>query len=241
MIKSNMEVSLIDHMGSDSSVVRAARVSFAGDNKEFDELKDAKLIRYLAKHGHISPFHHTFITVKVKAPIFVCRQLVKHKFMPWNEESRRYINSEPEFYIPTDYRKPAENVKQGSSDELVTNTRLTIGWQLDEDKNPIANSFEYLPETPESAIYWHCVNSLHLYNDLIESGVCNEQARMVLPQNMVVNYYWSGTLSAFADMLRLRLDGHTQKESREVANMIRDLVEPLFPVSLPALLGEQNV
>jgi len=224
MIKSNMEVSLIDHMGSDSSVVRAARVSFAGDNKEFDELKDAKLIRYLAKHGHISPFHHTFITVKVKAPIFVCRQLVKHKFMPWNEESRRYINSEPEFYIPTDYRKPAENVKQGSSEDLVTTHHI-----------------KYLDDhhcTAEEAVTAHAKNSYTLYCELIDAGVCNEQARMVLPQNMMVNYYWSGTLSAFADMLRLRLDGHTQKESREVAKMIRDLVEPLFPVSLPALLGE---
>lgn len=237
MIKSEMEVSLIDHMGNDSSVVRAARVSFAGDNKEFDELKDAKLIRYLAKHKHFSPFNHTFITVKVKAPVFVCRQLVKHKFMPWNEESRRYINSEPEFYIPSEYRKPAENVKQGSSDELVNLTRLTTGWEI-VDGQPIANSFEFCPETPETAIYWHCVNALHLYDDLIESGVCNEQARMVLPQNMMVNYYWSGTLSAFAEMLRLRLDSHTQKESREIAQKIRDVVEPLFPVSLPALLGE---
>jgi len=240
MIKSDISVELIDHMGSHSSVVRAARVSFAGDNKEFDQVKDSKLIQYLAKHQHISPFHHTFISVKVKAPVFVARQLVKHEYMPWNEESRRYIRSEPEFYIPIEWRKAAENVKQGSSDELVTQTRLTIGWEKDEDGDTIANSFEYCPETPENAVYWHCVHSLHLYEDLIASGVCNEQARMVLPQNMMVNWYWSGTLSAMAKMLRLRLDGHTQKESREVAEKIRELVEPLFPVSLPALLGENK-
>lgn len=220
MIKSDISVELIDHMGSDSSVVRAARVSFAGDTKEFDTVKDAKLIKYLAKHGHISPFHHTFITVKVKAPIFVCRQLVKHKFMPWNEESRRYINSEPEFYFPDEYRKSAENVKQGSSDEVVNKDSLWLGGE-------------------ESYNEDGCVQyALNYYNWLLARGVCNEQARMFLPQNMMANYYWSGTLSAFADMLRLRLDGHTQKESREVAKKIRDLVEPLFPVSLPALLGE---
>lgn len=220
MIKSEMEVSLIDHMGNDSSVVRAARVSFAGDNKEFDELKDAKLIHYLAKHKHFSPFHHTFITVKVKAPIFVCRQLVKHKFMPWNEESRRYINSEPEFYFPSEYRKSAENVKQGSSDETVNKEIL---WGEDDESYDEHGSVQH---------------ALNYYNWLLMKGVCNEQARMFLPQNMMVNYYWSGTLSAFAEMLRLRLDSHTQKESREIAQKIRDVVEPLFPVSLPALLGE---
>lgn len=224
MIKSDISVELIDHMGSDSSVVRAARVSFAGDNKEFDTLKDAKLIKYLAKHNHISPFHHAFITVKVKAPVFCARQLVKHAFLPWNEESRRYINSEPEFYIPTEYRKSAENVKQGSSEELVTTHHIKYS-----DDNHC---------TAEEAVTQHAEDSRDLYYALIEAGVCNEMARMVLPQNMMVNWYWSGTLSAMAKMLNLRLDGHTQKESREVAKKIRDLVEPLFPVSLPALLGE---
>lgn len=218
MIKSDIEVEYIDHCGSDASVVRAARVSFAGDSKEFDIVKDSKLISYLAKHKHTSPFNHAFITVKVKAPIYVSRQLVKHKFMPWNEESRRYINSEPEFYFPDVWRGVAENVKQGSSDVAVVPF-------IDDDGVEEA---------------WHtndCVqHQLNLYNYLLGKGVCNEQARMVLPQNMMVNWYWSGTLGAMTDMLVLRLDKHAQKESRDVANKIKDIVMPLFPVSLQALL-----
>ena len=117
---SNIEVKLIDYCGSDLSVVNAARVSFHKESTELQE-KDDKLINYLAKHKHKSPFNHSFITFRVKAPIFVARQLVKHKFMPWNEVSRRYVDDEPEFYFPKEYRKKAENVKQGSSNETVYN------------------------------------------------------------------------------------------------------------------------
>lgn len=225
MKTSNIEVEYIDHCGSDASVVRAARVSFAGDNKEFDEVKDSKLIQYLAKHKHKSPFNHAFVTVKVKAPIFVSRQLVKHKFLPWNEESRRYINTEPEFYIPSDYRGVAANAKQGSSDTIVEGL-MYICNRGDGDKHG----------NVEDAIKYSCEESLKIYQALLNKGVCNEQARMVLPQNMMVNWYWSGTLGAFADMLILRLDPHTQLESRVVAGMIKDIVQPLFPVSLSALL-----
>lgn len=223
MISAKISAEYIDHMGSDASVVRAARVSFAGDSKEFDVIKDAKLINYLAKNGHTSPFNHTFITVKVKAPVFCSRQLVKHKFMPWNEESRRYINTEPEFYFPDVYRGVAESVKQGSSDEDVSD--VTIPYVYDNC-------------SVKSAVVYHAQESLSLYNNLIEAGVCNEQARMVLPQNMMVNWYWSGTLGAFTDMLNLRLDPHTQKESQDVAKQIKDVVEKLFPISLKALVGD---
>lgn len=209
---SDIEVELIDHMGNDASVTRAARVSFANDGKEFDEVKDAKLINYLAKHGHISPFHHTFITVRVKAPIFVRSQAVKHKFMPVNEVSRRYVSDEPEFYVPSEIRTAVENVKQGSggkhemSDYFVTQMR---------------DNFEA---------------ALASYQCMIDNGVCAEQARAVLPQSMQTTWYWSGTLSAFADMLRLRLDSHAQKEIQYMAQKIRDTIEPLYPVSLKALL-----
>lgn len=224
MISSDISAEYIDHCGNDASVVRAARVSFAGDDREFDLVKDSKLINYLAKHKHFSPFNHAFITVKVKAPVFVSRQLVKHKFMPWNEESRRYINSEPEFYFPEVYRGVADSVKQGSSDEDVSGLIVDYGSERD----------FYVVKT---AVMAHAKESLKLYNELISVGVCNEQARMVLPQNMMVNWYWSGTLGAFSDMLKLRLDKHTQKESRDVAEQIRNVVSGLFPVSLEALLN----
>jgi len=228
---SNIEVTYIDHCGSDLSTVNSARVSFdkrsewqnSGAGKDYEGVvyrsdnrqlceADAKLIKYLAKHKHKSPFNHSFITVKVKAPVFVARQLVKHKFMPWNEESRRYVDSEPEFYVPQDIREKAASVKQGSG-----------GAHMSE-------SF-WLKAIGENA-----KESLAIYNDMIADGVCGEQARMVLPQNTMVNWYWSGTLGAFADMLNLRLSSYTQKETRDVAEQIRDIVLPLFPVSLQALI-----
>lgn len=207
-----MEVSLVDSMGSDRSVVNAARVSFHKEAANYTEAENHKLIKYLAKHKHTSPFNHAFITVRVKAPIFVARQLVKHKFLPWNEVSRRYVDEEPEFFLPDVWRAKADNVKQGSGGAL--------------DTICPSDTVEY------------CEQATIYYNDLLAEGVCPEQARMVLPQNTMTEWVWSGTLGAFADMLRLRLDPHTQYESRIVAEKIRSLILPLFPVSLPALLGE---
>jgi thymidylate synthase (FAD) len=205
----DIEVTLVDHMGSDLNVVNAARVSF---NKHVDFMSsgDTKLINYLARHKHFSPFNHAFITCRVKAPVFVARQLVKHKFMPWNETSRRYVSSEPEFYFPPYFRAKAENVKQGSSDDEVENQEAKV----------IAAVFK----------------AFKTYEDILAAGVCAEQSRMVLPQNMMTEWYWSGTLGAYADMLKLRLDPHTQYESRIVAEKIKELIMPLFPVSLAALL-----
>lgn len=215
-----------ERWGNDLDVVNAARVSF---EKESDWLEDpeldifpcdknlkpedSKLIRYLAKHKHHSPFNHSFLKFRIKAPIFVARQLVKHKFMPWNEVSRRYVDSEPEFYFPDVWRGKAENVKQGSSDESVN---LTV------------------PGFPRATAQ----EALKAYQFLLEDGVSPEQARMVLPQNMMTEWYWSGTLGAFLDMLRLRLDPHTQKESRDVAQLIAAHVKEAFPVSYHAVLEQ---
>lgn len=228
----NIEATLIKHCGSDLDVVNAARVSFDKESeweivKEvFEETgeefiagyvlsdKDKKLISYLAKHKHFSPFNHTFLTFRVKAPIFVARQLVKHKFMPWNEVSRRYVDDEPEFYFPEFWRKRSENVKQGSSEE----------------KAKMVDAF------PIQAIK----KSLLEYRTMLEEGVCPEQARMILPQNMMTTWMWSGTLGAYADMLKLRLDPHTQYESRVVANLIKEQIAEKFPVSLNALLMENK-
>jgi thymidylate synthase (FAD) len=218
----SQSVELIDYCGDDLSVVNAARVSF-NKQSEFDydygmdgltnlrlTEKDAKLINYLAKHKHKSPFNHCFMSFRVKAPIFVARQLVKHEYLPWNEVSRRYVTDEPEFYIPDNLRAKAENVKQGSSDQHIAFL-----------SNPVQRA---------------SATSLMVYDMLLEWGVCAEQARMVLPQNTMTEWIWSGTLFAFAKMCKLRLDAHTQRETQEIAMMIDKEAAKLYPVSWKALM-----
>lgn len=202
-----MEAKYIDHMGSDLSVVNAARVSFGKRHTEFQD-KDVKLIKYLAKHNHKSPFNHAFATFHVKAPVFVARQLVKHEYMPWNEISRRYVDEEPEFYTPTNWRGRSEDKKQGSSGEMVTD---------------VSPSYAYMA-------------ARETYRNLLMDGVAPEQARMVLPQAMMTEWYWSGSLFAFAKMCSLRLKDDTQEETRVVAQQINDEMSKLFPVSWEALL-----
>ncbi len=168
-----MTVELIDHMGSDLSVVNAARVSF---NKESDRVssKDTKLIKYLAKHNHWTPFGHASAQFRIKAPVFVARQLMKHQVgLVWNEVSRRYIKTDPEFWSPDYWRQSAEDVKQGSSREAVASPSV------------VTHMFEDAQR--------HCEDS---YKAMIESGVCAEQARAILPQSLLTEWYWSGTLMA---------------------------------------------
>ena len=203
-----IEVTYIDHMGSDLSVVNAARVSFGKKHEEFQH-KDVKLIVYLAKHKHKSPFNHAFATFHVKAPIFVARQLVKHEYMPWNEISRRYVDDEPEFYTPPVWRGRSADKKQGS-DGVVENI------------NPL-----FVSDMK--------VNAFEDYNYLLSQGVCPEQARMVLPQSMMTEWYWSGSLFAFAKMCSLRCKDDTQAETRVVADAIDEEMERLYPVSWEAL------
>jgi thymidylate synthase (FAD) len=209
MKKSEIEVTYVNHCGTDLSVVNAARVSFHKESFKLED-SDERLINYLAKHKHFSPFNHSFITLRVKAPIFVARQLVKHKFMPWNEVSRRYVDDEPEFYFPDKWRARAENVKQGSG----------------------YGESKYDPNSAE-IITKLCLAE---YLRALAEGVAPEQARMLLPQNMMTEWWWSGTLGAYADMLKLRLDPHTQYESRIVAQKVYVMIKELFPISIKALL-----
>ena len=208
-------VELVDHMGSDLTVVNAARVSFGKRKIEFED-GDEKLINYLAKHNHWSPFGHCSAQFHIKAPVFVARQLVKHQIgLTWNEISRRYVDSEPEFFEPTVWRGAADNKKQGSSDE----------------------SIDINPKDDMVNDYRHAVNRAKwTYEQLLRKGVCPEQARMVLPQSMITEWYWSGTLYAFARVCNLRCKPDAQQETREIANMIDKECGKLFPISWSALI-----
>ena len=212
-----IDVTYINHMGDDLSTVNAARVSFGkqsdymprvhnGEPKVL-QFKDDKLIKYLAKHEHISPFGHAFASFHVKAPVFVARQLVKHKFLRWNEISRRYVDDPPEFFKPDYWRGRAENVKQGSSGEVKSNANVAYMYAKIEG----------------------------LYKQLLDEGVCPEQARMILPQSMMTEWIWSGSLDAFASMCALRCKPDTQYETQVVANNIDEIMGRLFPVSWKAL------
>ena len=203
-------------MGTDLSVVNAARVSF-GKSSTFDgrvggpnvlKQADVKLVKYLAEHEHFSPFGHCFASFHVKAPIFVARQLVKHKFLRWNEISRRYVSDNPEFYRPDEWRGKADDKKQGSAG--------------------VVEVEDVLEETHGQALV--------TYQELLDKGVCPEQARMVLPQSTMTEWYWSGSLDAFADMVKLRVSGDTQKETRDLAWQIDEAMLKLFPVSWDALV-----
>jgi thymidylate synthase (FAD) len=225
-----IKTTYVGHMGTDLTVVNAARVSFNKSsmwvfaNETYPSLlgrklsdKDAKLLKYLAEHGHYSPFGHCFLSLHVKAPVFVARQLVKHKFLRWNEVSRRYVDEEPEFYTPEVWRGRSEDKKQGSSGEVTL--------YEDEPVRQAYYPFELVGLAKET------------YDYLLDQGVCPEQARMVLPQSLMTEWYWSGSLDAFTNMLNLRLKEDTQYETRLVAQQVHKIAESLFPVSVKELVN----
>lgn len=240
-----IKATLIDFMGSDLSVANAARVSFGKESvceetRLFDlgdwccdipvvNDKDTKLIKYLAKHKHFSPFGHCFATFHIKAPIFVARQLVKHEYLRMNEISRRYVDREPEFYVPDVWRGRAKDKKQGSDgvvdleDIVMFENGGIIGpWYLGEEMRE------------------HWSRSLEQYNLLLAAGVAPEMARMVLPQSMYTEWYWSGSMDAFANMCNLRLKEDTQYETRLVAQQIDEQMGKLYPVSWEALVHAEG-
>lgn len=211
-----MKATHIDHMGSDLSVVNAARVSFSKLAKDFSEEQNYNLIYYLANHGHHSPFNHTYLTFHMKAPIFVARQLVKHKFMPWNEISRRYVDNPPEFYWPEVIREKAEDKKQGSGGphpEVNHNVGTGYYQAVKEDIDKVFDTYTWM----------------------VNLGVAPEQARMVLPQNTYTEWYWSGTLHAWSEMYNLRSKEDAQKETRDLVTQIDPVMKDLYPVSWEAL------
>lgn len=205
-------------MGSDDLVVDAARVSFHKESSNYTEEQNQKLIRYLARHNHFTPFTHPQITMREKVPIFVARQRYKHVVgFSYNEVSRRYVDDIPEFYIPSVWRrKPEGSMKQGSSGPHEMSDLWTDAYKT-----------------------W--MNDLvELYNDMIEGGIAPEQARMVLPQSLYTEYYVTGSLAAWARAYKLRSDPHAQMEIQELAKKWDRTIRPLFPVSWSELVDPHS-
>ena len=201
-------IDVVDVMGSDLSVVNAARVSF-GKRKEEMTPGDAKLIRYLWTHMHTSPFRHASIQFHLKAPIFVLRQWMKHQVgCAWNEISGRYVVFEPDFYVPANWREQHESNKQGSKGSIADQAEATALYEATLKQQFTA------------------------YNELLAQGVCKEQARMVLPVATYSECYWTCSLQAIMHFLSLRLDAHSQWEIRQYAAAVYALVKERFAVSL---------
>ena len=241
-----IEVAHIAHSGDDLMVVNAARVSFSKES-EFEVVeenvdhgtgisvvtwtrlgeRDTKLIRYLARNGHWTPFAHPQITMRVKAPLFVRTQCFKHKVgFVENEVSRRYVDDEPEFYLPEVWRaRPDASIKQGSD------PRRIVSGVMFSDRN----TGETRSSEPGAAVSAYYSGALALYEDLIAGGVAPEQARMVLPQSMMTEWYWTGSLAAWARFYRQRTDPHAQWETGELARKANAIIAPLFPASWEAL------
>ena len=230
-----IEAKYIDHMGTDLSTVNAARVSYdkrsewewvslpdTNSYSTFDpkvrvlSARDTRLIKFLAKHKHTSPFNHVFASFHVKAPIFVARQLVKHEYLPWNEVSGRYVVFKGDFYTPTQFRMSAEDKKQGSGGDAEPDLNAEFTTVFTDGQMAALKSYEY------------CINA----------GMAEEQARARLPLDLMTQWYWSGSLGAFAKMCNLRCKEDTQYESRLVADQVSTIMQDLYPVSWSALMGE---
>lgn len=226
-----MQAEYIDHMGTDLSVIRAAKVSFANDSsvQEFISTADLPkypagtrshegLINYLASHGHWTPFGHTSITLKMAAPVPIRTQCFKHKVgLVENEESRRYISSRPVLFVPDVFRlaPDGDKVKQGSAGAHPDSARLREAYII------------------------RCQQMIDFYEEMVRAGVAPEQARFILPQGCEVNWYWTGSLYAFAQAFNKRTDSHAQGEVTDLFNEVGEIIAPLFPYSWKALTGTE--
>jgi len=220
-----ISVELLDYMGSDLTITNVARVSFNKWKEEFDS-KDERLIKYLAEHEHTSPFRHNSIQIRCKAPIFLARQLMKHQVgLSWNEISRRYVDTDIEFFEPERWRsRPKDGIKQGSGEE-------SVDFLIHDDEDGYGTEKVFL----EQAYHHHVHDSLELYEKMVEAGVAPEMARMVLPQSMLTDWVWTGSLQAFYHVYRLRSGEGSQKEAQVFAKKLEEVIEPLFPKAWVAL------
>lgn len=232
-----MKAEYVQHWGDDLIVANSARVSFDKQSEWEEKVvavagwfrtekvlsdRDKKLVHFLAREGHTSTFEHMGATLRLKVPIFIARQIQRHRTFSYNEVSRRYVDDEPEFFWPDKWRKRADNVKQGSSDEEFPE-RFFDGYQI---------------VTTQEVLQQHVNYTVGLYKELLTNGMAPEQARMILPQNMYTSFYMSGNLRAWGHFLSLRLDGHAQKEIQDIAVQVKNILTPLWPVSLEALMEQ---
>lgn len=217
-------VELVDFMGDDLRVANVARVSFDKWKEEFDE-KDVKLIDYLARHEHTSPFRHVQVSVRCTAPVFLARQLGKHQVgLSWNEVSRRYVDVGLEFFVPDSWRsRPTDGMKQGSGSSGVESMPRFSG----------------RPSTPQEEYETFLRLAGRVYDNMLKANIAPEMARMVLPQSMMVSWVWTGSLASFFHIYRLRAEAHAQKEAQDFAQLIEEVVQPLFPHSWAALKGDK--
>lgn len=212
--RSNMiQAHYVQHVGSDLTVVNSARVSYGKVSAEFTE-QDIKLINYLAKNQHMTPFEHCVLTVLVECPLFVRSQIMRHRTFSYNEVSRRYTSEDIKFYIPGEFRKQDAKNKQSSIE-----------------------SKEIVHAEAHQKLMQAYVRSKNIYEELLALGVCREQARMVLPEGLFTKFYMTGNLRNFVHFLKLRLDSHAQEETRRVALDVQKIIEGIWPESYKALLA----
>ncbi len=213
-------VEYIKHDGQDLDVVNAARVSFGASKEELDE-KDIKLINYLIQNNHTSPFEHCAVTMRFTVPLFIRSQHHRHRTWSYNEISRRYTSVDMKFYSPKEFRTQHKNNRQASRDELI---------------NPVLDS-SYLAigfENASEAVRMHNNRSMSLYNALLDSGVCREQARGVLPQNLYTEYVGTANLHNLLKFISLRIHAGAQWEIQRVAKACLQIAENIFPISVSA-------
>lgn len=222
------EVALIQHMGTDHTICNAARVSFGQATKELGP-RDIKLIKYLMKHQHTSPFEHCQITFRFTVPLFVRGQHHRHRTWAYNEISRRYTDYNIQFYEPKQFRKQSESNRQASTDELINPMIDSSDYTHDDQRRGA-----YILTDADLVIKRHHKDSLRLYNELIVNGVCREQARGVLPQNIYTVYYGSVSLLNAFKFIGLRIHPGAQKEIQDVAHAMLEILEELYPVATEA-------
>lgn len=206
-----IKATYVDHMGSDLTVVNSARVSFGKSKDKLDD-KDTKLINYLAKHKHFTPFEHVQLSVKIDCPLYIRSQIHRHRTFSYNEISRRYTEENLRFFIP-EYRKQHKKSKQCSDGEM---SDVENGILFDTTKE----------------LHREC---LRIYNNMIDMGVAREQARGILPQNLMTEFYMTGNLRNWIQFLVLRLDSHAQAEAQTIANDVQAIIQDKFPESAKAL------
>ena len=216
-------VEYIEHMGSDLTVVNSARVSFDTHKEKLDD-KDIKLIGYLIKHDHTSPFEHCNITFRFTVPLFIRSQHHRHRTWAYNEISRRYTSVDLQFYEPLEFRTQHKSNRQASNSELIN---PELGSSL---KGLVPST----PYTAYNAVRDHHTKSVQLYNQLLEKGVCREQARGVLPQNLYTKYYGTANLHNLLKFISLRTHDGAQWEIQKVAMACLEIAQQHFPKSITA-------